>query len=187
MNFIKEENNFINNKTKIDKQVQLKNWYAIYTNPRAEKKVFERFIEGGIEAFLPLETVYRKWSDRKKKIKVPYIKSYVFVRVDPKEIYTKVLKVYGTVTVLKYLGKPAIVRDYEIKNLRILSENEAKSIELTSDISIEVGENVEIDKGVFMGLRGKCVRVNGRKSIMIESELLGIVSVVEIAAKYLNC
>ncbi len=184
MNFLKEENNLISNKTKTDK---LKNWYAIYTNPRAEKKVFERLVEEGIEAFLPLETVYRKWSDRKKKVKVPYIKSYVFVRVEPKDIYTKVLKVFGTVLVLKYLGKPAIVRDYEIKNLRILSENEAKSIELTSDINIEVGEEVEIEKGLLMGLRGKCVKVKGRKSIMVEFEMLGCIKVVEVAAKYLNC
>ncbi len=149
--------------------------------------MFERLVEEGIEAFLPLETVYRKWSDRKKKVKVPYIKSYVFVRVEPKDIYTKVLKVFGTVLVLKYLGKPAIVRDYEIKNLRILSENEAKSIELTSDINIEVGEEVEIEKGLLMGLRGKCVKVKGRKSIMVEFEMLGCIKVVEVAAKYLNC
>ncbi len=187
MNFLKEDNSIISVETKTDKKNNLKNWYAIYTKSRAEKRVFERMTEEGIEAFLPLETVYSKWSDRKKKVKVPYIKSYVFVRVNPKEIYTKVLKVYGTVRVLKYLGKPAIVRDYEIKNLRILSENEAKSIELTSDIKIEVGEDVEIDKGSFRGLKGKCVKVNGRRSIMIEFEMFGSIRIIEVFAKYLDC
>ena len=34
-------------------------WYAIYTRPRAEKLVFQRLVEEGIETFLPLQKTYK--------------------------------------------------------------------------------------------------------------------------------
>jgi len=187
MNNFKEESKSISNNTKTVAKGKLKNWYAIYTNPRAEKKVYERLVEEGVEVFLPLETKFRVWSDRKKKIKVPYIKSYVFVRIDERDIYRKVLRVYGAVRVLKHLGKPAIVRDYEINNLRILVDNKASVTLLSSKINIEVGEEIEIDNGPLMGLKGKCVKVKGKKSIMLEFETLGDIRIVEVSAKYLKC
>jgi len=187
MNYLKEESNLIGNKAKSVTKGKLKNWYAIYTNPRSEKKVYERMVEEGIEVFLPLETKIRIWSDRKKKVKVPYIKSYVFVRIEERDIYRKALRVYGANRVLKYLGKPAIVRDYEINNLRILMDNRANVTLLTTKINIEVGEEIEIDSGPFMGLKGKCVKVNGKKSIMLEFETLGDIHLVEVSAKYLKC
>ena len=60
-------------------------WYAIYTNPRAEKLVHLRLEETGVEAFLPLQKTYRQWSDRKKLVEKPLLSSYVFVKVMPKQ------------------------------------------------------------------------------------------------------
>ena len=53
------------------------NWYAIYTMPRAEKKVYERLVDIGVTSYLPLVTTIRIWSDRKKKVTSPLISSYV--------------------------------------------------------------------------------------------------------------
>ena len=44
------------------------NWYAIYTNSRAEKKVHQNLLLEGYSSFLPLKTTLRQWSDRKKKV-----------------------------------------------------------------------------------------------------------------------
>src|SRR5512140_1670119 len=67
-------------------------WYALYTRPRAEKMVYSRLEEGGIEAFLPLYKTLRKWSDRKKLVEKPLFSSYVFVNVN-NTIRPKVLRV----------------------------------------------------------------------------------------------
>ena len=98
------------------------NWYAVFTKPRAEKKVVERLEEGDIEVFLPLVKTLRQWSDRKKYVQLPLIPSYVFVRMNEKDL-NKVLPYPGTVAVLKHLGKPAKVKQSEIDNLKILSDN----------------------------------------------------------------
>ena len=50
-------------------------WYAVYTAARAEKKVKERLDQIGIENYLPLRTEYRVWSDRKKKVSVPFVEN----------------------------------------------------------------------------------------------------------------
>ena len=56
-------------------------WYAVYTTSRAEKKVKQRLDESGIENYLPLRTEIRIWSDRKKKVSLPLIPGYIFVRI----------------------------------------------------------------------------------------------------------
>lgn len=46
-------------------------WYAVYTAPRAEKKVKEQLDKIGVENYLPLQPVVRLWNNRKKKIFIP--------------------------------------------------------------------------------------------------------------------
>jgi transcription antitermination factor NusG len=100
-------------------------WYAVYTRPRAEKKVYQRMLDHDFEAFLPLVKTVRQWSDRKKIVQVPLISSYVFVNMQEQHL-NKTLTIHGAVNVLKHLGKPAKIRDVEIENLRILSGSSDK-------------------------------------------------------------
>ena len=62
-------------------------WHALYVHSRAEKKVYERLVEMGFEAYLPLITKMKRWSDRMKKVEEPLFKSYLFVRSDEKRHY----------------------------------------------------------------------------------------------------
>ncbi len=147
------------------------NWYAIYTKPRAEKKVFERLSQRGYNVYLPLTTSIRQWSDRKKKVVVPLISGYVFINID-KEFLFETLKIQGTLGTLRYLGKPAIIRNYEIENIKILMNDAGQLCELES-ISFEKGEQVEVIRGPFTGLRGQSVNIQGKHRIVIEIEAIG--------------
>jgi len=69
-------------------------WFAAYTRSRNEKKVAGELEEQHIEYYLPLIKTIRQWSDRKKKVEVPLINSYIFVRIIEKE-YLKVLQTTG--------------------------------------------------------------------------------------------
>ena len=94
-----------------------KGWYAIYTHSRAEKRVSDRLTEAGIETFLPLQKTLRQWSDRKKLVEKPLISSYVFVKVVPKEFFT-VRKTDGVVKFIMLQGKPVVIPEIQITNLR---------------------------------------------------------------------
>lgn len=147
------------------------NWYAIYTKPRAEKKVFERLALSGFNAYLPLVTSIRVWSDRKKKIVTPLISSYVFVNTNYDELFSA-LTIQGTSGILRYLGKPAIIRDHEIENLKILM-NDSEQFTLLENNTFEKGEEVEVIKGPFAGLIGQSVSIQGKHRIIVEIEAMG--------------
>ena len=98
-------------------QTGQKNWYAVYTKPRWEKKVYSLLCERGFEAYCPLNKVRKKWSDRIKWVEEPLFKSYVFVHV-PESEQTKVRMVSGVVNFVYWLGKPAVVLEKEIQIIR---------------------------------------------------------------------
>lgn len=71
-------------------------WYACYTRGRHEKHVDRFFRERGIESYLPLVPLRRKWNDRLKIVKLPMFPSYLFCRVGRDEIW-QVRKLYGEI------------------------------------------------------------------------------------------
>lgn len=93
------------------------NWYVVYTKPKWEIKVADRLNATGVHAYCPTITKTSQWSDRKKKITVPLFNSYIFVELDEKD-RNKVFEVPGAVRYLFWLGKPAIVKDFEIEAIK---------------------------------------------------------------------
>lgn len=162
----------------------LNHWYAIYTKPRAEKKVFERLCEYGYEAYLPLVTSVREWSDRKKKVTSPLISGYVFVKIN-RELLFDTLKVQGTLGVLRYLGKPAIIRDCEIENLKILIGGGAELEKLNSAIFVK-GDLVDVVSGPFQGLRGVSLIVQGKQRIIVQVEAVDSQFVVNVPQAFVR-
>ena len=57
------------------------NWLVLVTKPRNEKKVESRLNKIGVEAYCPVRTEMRQWSDRKKKIKTPLLPSMLLVKI----------------------------------------------------------------------------------------------------------
>lgn len=145
------------------------NWFVIYTKPQQELKVLERLQKINIEAYCPVVEETRQWSDRKKKIIVPLIKSYVFIRVDF-ENRSKVFDVPGVVRYLFWMGKPAIVFDYEIIALRESLTNSYSSLKIET---ISVGSRLKINDGPFQNNEGTVVKVNA-KHVTIALEQLGV-------------
>ena len=85
-------------------------WYAVYTAPRAEKKVRERFLQSGIEHYLPVQMVTRKWHDRLKKVEQPVLTGYIFVHILPEEM-KQVLMTYGAIAFVREHASPAPIPD----------------------------------------------------------------------------
>ncbi|MBI1838115.1 MAG: UpxY family transcription antiterminator [Flavobacteriia bacterium] len=159
-------------------------WYAFYTKSRAEKKVYDRLILEKFEAYLPLKTEIKKWSDRKKKVITPLISSYVFVSCTEKQI-NNVIKIEGIVNVLKYLKHPAIVYNYEIENLRILLSG-VDNYEIYSGDKLDKGDAIEVTKGPFKGLIGELVTIQGKHRVVVEIDALQTIMVVNIPLSFVN-
>ena len=93
------------------------NWFVIHTKPRFEKKVEERLLSFGIEAYCPTRKEIRLWSDRKKKVDVPVLPSMVLVRLEDKDV-NDVFNINGVIRYMFWLGKRAIVRQQEVDVLK---------------------------------------------------------------------
>ena len=142
-----------------------KNWFAVYTKPKTEKKVYGRILESGIEAYIPLITTIKIWSDRKKKVTSPLISCIIFIRIEEIKL-NEIYKIQGITCVLKYLKKPAKIKDVEIENLRILL-NDSENISILDSNSIEKGETVRVIKGPFLGLIAECIETKGKHRITV--------------------
>jgi len=155
----------------------IRHWYAIYTRPRWEKKVFGLLIEKGVETYCPLNRVRKKWSDRLKWVEEPLFKSYLFVKVTEEEM-PGVRLVEGVVNYVYWLGKPAVVRDSEIRAIKkFLNEYTNVRVE---PIDFRPNEKVRIQSGILMDEEARILRVQGKRvQIVIESLRYSLVAVVD--------
>lgn len=127
-----------------------RNWYALYTKPRHEFRAKEQLSSVSVEHYLPTFMKTKQWSDRKKKIEEPLFRGYIFIYANEKERLTS-LEQTAVVRTISFKGKPAVIPDWEIENLKkVLSE----SPEVIVSNKIETGAHVKITSGPFNGVEG---------------------------------
>ena len=116
-------------------------WNVIYTKSRSEKKVEERLKNIGIEAYCPVRTEVKFWSDRKKSILVPVLPSMVLVKIE-KNKRNQVFDIPGVVRYMFWLKKLAVVRDSEVDSLKLLLKS--NNIIEQNVASYNVGDEIKI-------------------------------------------
>ncbi len=163
---------------------QTKHWYAVYTKSRAEKKVKQFLDEKEIECYLPLVKKLRQWSDRKKWVYDPLIRSYIFVKISDDREYLNVLDTDGVVCFITFEGKAAKIPDKQINDIKLLLASE-KELEVTHE-NLEPGMDIEVIAGPLKGLEGKLLEIHGKNKVKIEIEAIGQSILVEIATVYLK-
>lgn len=146
---------------------EAKRWYAVYTKPRWEKKIFTLLEERGLTTYCPLNKVRRKWSDRYKVINEPLFKSYLFVKVKEEEM-KEVRAIPGVVNFVYWNGKPAVIPEQEINTIRkFLSEYE---FVVAEPVRLMPNQRIKIMSGVLMNEEGIVVRSEKNKvQVVLES------------------
>jgi len=117
-------------------------WYVLHTKPRCEKKVEDKLLSLGINAYCPTRNEIRYWSDRKKSIEVPVLPSMVLVNINDNEI-NKVFKCSSVVRYMFWLGRRAIVKQSEIDILKKYSNGDYNFIN-SKFKDIKVGDNLSL-------------------------------------------
>lgn len=144
-------------------------WFVLYVNSRAEKKVALRLKAKGVAVFCPLKMEERQWSDRKKKVEVPYFRSYVFVKSTEKQM-PNILETPGVVCRLFWLGRAAVIRDQEMQEVQgFFSAYQNKEIVYES---FKEGEEVQIHKGALRDRKGVVLK-NEKSKLILSLPALG--------------
>ena len=155
-------------------------WYAVYVASRAEKKVNAELAGKGIEAFVPLRTTLRKWSDRKKWVEMPLIPGYCFVKILFKN-HLPVLQTNHVVAFVRFEGKPAVIPDAQIDFLKRMLKQTEYAWEVTTE-QLKPGQKVEIIAGPFIGFEAEMISFKGRKKVGVRIEQINNTLLIEIPA-----
>jgi transcriptional antiterminator RfaH len=159
----------------------LTEWFAFYTMPRSEKKVAEKLEKHRYEYYLPLVKTLKQWSDRKKMVVEPVFKSYIFVRVSPKDI-NKVLPLEGILKVISFGQVPQSIPENQIAFLKLLLET-PELIEIHDNL--QKGDRVRVAQGALRGAEGYLVS-NSSKNFRINVDIVGHSISVSINPAYLE-
>lgn len=160
-------------------------WLVIYTRPRWEKKVDKLLKLQDIESYCPVRTVTSQWADRKKIVDLPLFSGYVFVLLNEREEY-KVRQTLGVLNFIYYMGKPAVIRDSDIKKIRDLMHKNVEC-EIINAQEINLGDRIRINKGIFYNQEGTVIKVLGKHVLMLMDHLnCALISSIPIADVLLN-
>ncbi len=153
-----------------------KQWYAVYTKPRWEKKVSTLLLKRNIENFCPVNKVVRQWADRKKTVHEPLISCYVFVHAESAE-FTEIKKTDGILNFVHWLGKPAVIREEEIIALKDFLDT-YKEVKLEK-IHVNVNDKVRVINGPLTLREGNVLEIR-KHSVKVLLPTLGYALVAEI-------
>jgi transcriptional antiterminator RfaH len=153
-------------------------WYAVYTRPRAEKKLYSLLTQQNVECFLPLRKKRSQRSDRRKWVHLPLMPSYLFVHITEKDHY-KVLNTPGAICYVSVGGKAASISGEKIHHLYNLLAN-GQDVEVHKG-EIEEGDQVELRCGPLKGVKGEVVQIRNKQHLLLRFGSLGYGVHVEIA------
>lgn len=129
-----------------------RNWYILYTAPRAEKVAKRELEFKGYEVFLPMIKTLRVWKNRQKKmIHQVLFPNYIFVHTTERSL-PEICQINKVVTYLHCGGKPSKIAVRCIDGIKkMLSMNQELTIEYQE---FTEGEMVRIITGPLAGYMG---------------------------------
>lgn len=145
-------------------------WFAVYARYKREKMVAQRLQEKGIECYLPLQRLTRRYTRKVKHVELPLISGYLFTRITRTE-YVRVLETQDVVQFVRFSRNLISIPEREIETIRRVVGEDIE-IEVESS-SFQPGDAVEIIGGQLTGLKGILIERRSGKNFVVELESLG--------------
>ncbi|RHX94863.1 transcriptional antiterminator [Leptospira yasudae] len=165
---------------------EVNEWYVLYTNPRAEKKLKRLFQERKIECFLPLLSKKKKWSDRWKVVEEPMYPSYIFVKISFYQDKVKVLQLPGAHHFVFYDGKPYAIPDEDLNLVKSFLETYPDKIQIEIQEKLSPGKKVLIQEGPFAGYKAEVISRKNEEQILVKFPGMNLMTSVTLDVKTLK-
>ncbi|GMT42555.1 MAG: transcription antitermination protein RfaH [bacterium] len=133
------------------------NWYLVYTKPKNEDYVTDRFKSRGFELLNPKIKERRYVRRRLQNAVSPLFPCYVFARFDVQENFRLVKYTRGVRKVVGTLAAPAVVPDEIIDSIRMSIEKGQGVIKVTPP-RFEPGDEVLIANGPLQGFEAVFIK-----------------------------
>lgn len=150
------------------KDTAAKNWFAVFTAPRHEKRVEEHFRAREIESFLPLCRMRRQWKDGSRgTVQIPLFSNYIFVRIGCGE-RVPVLTIPGVISIVGGGRDSMPVSDSYICFLR----EGLQGGRIEPHPYLITGMKVRIRSGVMAGVEGILLRKKNDFRVVLTLEMI---------------
>lgn len=159
-------------------------WFAVHTRSKSEKFVQRMLTKKGIHAWVPLQRLMRRYSRSTRWVEKPLINAYVFVKI-VKDQYVPVLETENVAGFVKFSKNLVAIPEAEMELLRRITLEDGLDVEAVKGCFIE-GDPVEIAAGNLMGLKGRIVRVEGKRKFQVELNYLFHSLLITVDAAFLE-
>lgn len=148
-------------------------WLVAYVKSCMEKKTAERLRAMGVECYLPMQSVIRQWSDRRKRVDRLVLPMLLFVRVSPQERPLPLtLAAVTRYMVLRGQHEPAVIPDEQMERFRFMLDYSPEAVGFSA-APLTPGDPIRVIKGPLAGLEGELVQLGGKRQVLVRLDLLG--------------
>jgi transcription antitermination factor NusG len=155
-------------------------WYVLHTRSRQEKALAEQLHKFSIEHFLPLVEIERQYGHRRRLVERPLFPSYVFMR-GTREDRAQALTTNRIANVLEVQDQVMLARELQQVRAAI-----AAGVTLDPYAFLHVGHWVRVRSGPLMGLEGRVEDRRKAHRLVLQVEVLGQATSLEIDAELLE-
>ncbi len=159
-------------------------WFAVHTRSKSEKFVQRMLAKKGINAYLPLQKLMRKYTRSTRMVEKPLINCYVFVSIT-KADYLPVLETENVAGFVKSSKDLRSIPEAEIEILRRITLENGLDVEVIPG-GFSEGEPVEITAGNLIGMKGRIVKTEGTRKFQIELLTLGYSLLISVDGAFLG-
>ncbi len=141
-------------------------WFAVYTRSKSEKFVQRMLSKKGVQAYLPLQRLLRRYTRSTRMVEKPLINCYVFVKIIRTQ-YVPVLETENVSGFVKFNKNMIAIPEHEIDILRRITLEDGLDVEVVQG-HLEEGDAVEISAGALMGMKGRIIKTEGKHKFQVE-------------------
>ncbi len=124
----------------------------------------------------------RVWSDRKKKVREPLFRGYVFVKTDLRD-KVDVLSTDGVVRFVGIRNQPSPIPEEQINWIRIIVDYPDA---VRREAYLSLGQRVIVIAGPFKGIKGIVTKLKGATRVVISLDSIVQAVSVEVAPEFLE-
>ncbi len=159
-------------------------WFAVHTRSKSEKFVQRILVKKGIQAWLPMQRLMRRYTRSTRLTEKPLINCYIFVKI-VKDQYVPVLETENVAGFVKFSKDLIAIPEFEIELLKRITLEDGLDVEAVKGTFTE-GDPVEIAAGNLTGLKGRIVKVEGKRKFQVELNYLFHSLLITVDAAFLE-
>jgi transcription antitermination factor NusG len=161
-------------------------WFIGRVKHCHEKKAAALLEHIGVEYFLPVQTVKRKWSDRTKMVDVMILPRYIFIHCKNAE-RVHILENVRSITGFMMdhdLDRAATIRDKDLDTFRRMVDYDDLPV-IIDEHNFTPGDRVLVKYGPLMDRECELVEVSNKKCIAVSLGVLGSAR-IELPLSYIE-